>query len=446
MLNYIIIVICLIGSAFFSASEIAYASSSEVRLRHAAEEKKSLAARLALAIHADYDKALATILIGNNLVNIAAESVATVIVISLLGEANAWVATIAMTVAVLIFGEITPKVVAKAIPESFATVAAIPLRVLSIITKPLVFLVDSVLKVISLLWKNKIEDIPSVTEEELETIIDTVEDEGVLDEDTCELIQSVFDFGDVQAYEIITPRVDMLSIDIESTHEEMVEIVLGSNYSRIPFYRDTPDHIVGVLHVNVALKELVDDPNADLTELLMPAVFVHKTMPLDDVLDTMRREHSHMAVVTDEYGGVMGLLTMEDVLEQLVGDIWDESDEIEPEIVEKGEGEFEIDGDMRIEDFFDEVDFDDRDFDDDNATVGGFVVELLGRYAEVGDVATHENITFTVTEIEERRIIKLGVKVAPVEPELGEQAKEALIYKLQQLVLGDDDDDDDDEK
>ncbi len=417
MLNYIVIVICLICSAFFSASEIAYASAGEVRLRCAAEEKCSLPRRLALKIHGDYNKVLATILIGNNLVNIAAESVATVIVISLLGESLAWVATIAMTVLVLIFGEILPKVIAKTMPETFAILFAIPLRVLAIITKPIVFLVDSALKVISKLWKNKVEETPSVTEEELETIIDTVEDEGVIDEDKCELIQSVFDFGDVQAYEIITPRVDMLSIDIDSTQEEMVEIILGSAYSRIPFYRDTPDHIVGVLHVNVALKELVDDPNVDLTALLMPTVYVHKTMPLDDVLSTMRRQHSHMAVVTDEYGGVMGLLTMEDVLEQLVGDIWDESDEIEPEIVELCDGCFEIDGDMRIEDFFDEVDFDDRDFDDDNATVGGFVVELLGRYAEVGDVATYENITFTVTEIEERRIIKLNVKVTPVEPE-----------------------------
>ncbi len=420
MLNYIIITICLICSAFFSSSEIAYASAGEVRLRCAAEEKGSLAARLALKIYADYDKALATILIGNNLVNIAAESVATVIVISLLGESLAWVATIAMTVLVLIFGEIIPKVVAKTMPETFATLFAIPLRVLAIITKPIVFLVDSALKVVSLLWKNKGEETPSVTEEELETIIDTVETEGVIDEDKCELIQSVFDFGDVQAYEIITPRVDMVSIDIDSTHEEMVEIILNSVYSRIPFYRDTPDHIVGILHVNVALKELVDDPNADLTALLMPTVYVHKTMPLDDVLSTMRRQHSHMAVVTDEYGGVMGLLTMEDVLEQLVGDIWDESDEIEPEIVELCDGCFEIDGDMRIEDFFDEVDFDDRDFDDDNATVGGFVVELLGRYAEIGDVATYENITFTVVEVEEHRVIKLNVQVTPVEPKTEE--------------------------
>ncbi len=411
--NFIIIVICLICSAFFSASEIAFASSGEVRLRHAAEEKKSLAAKLALKIYNNYESALATILIGNNLVNIASESVATVIVITLLGESNAWVATIAMTVLVLICGEIVPKVVAKTMPETFSTIFAIPLYVLSIITKPLVILVDGSMKVISLLWKRSVDNSPTVTEEELETIIDTVEDEGVIDEDKCELIQSVFDFGDVQAYEIITPRVDMLAIDIDAPREEMIETILGSPYSRIPVYRDTIDNIVGVLHVNLVLKDLTEDREANILSSLMPAVYVHKTMPLDDVLSTMRKQRSHLAIVTDEYGGVMGILTMEDVLEQLVGDIWDESDEIDPEIVEICEGCFEIDGDMRIEDFFDEIDFDDRDFDDDNATVGGFVVELLGRYANKKDTVTYENLVFTVLKVERRRIVKLKVQVLP---------------------------------
>ena len=421
MLNYIIIIICLCCSAFFSASEISFASSNEIRLRHAAEEKKSLAAKLAMKIYTNYESALATILIGNNLVNIASESVATVIVITLLGNENAWVATIAMTVLVLICGEIVPKVVAKTMPETFATLFAIPLYALSIITKPLVFLVDSSMKVISLLWKRNVDNSPSVTEEELETIIDTVEDEGVIDEDKCDLIQSVFDFGDVQAYEIITPRVDMLAIDIESDREEMIETVLNSTYSRIPVYRDTIDNIVGVLHVNLVLKELTEDGDANILASLMPAVYVHKTMPLDDVLSTMRKQRSHLAMVTDEYGGVMGLLTMEDVLEQLVGDIWDESDEIEPELVELCDGCFEIDGDMRIEDFFDEVDFDDRDFEDDNATVGGFVVELLGRYANKNDVATYENLIFTVLQVEKRRVVKLKVEVLPVPDEEDEE-------------------------
>lgn len=415
--NFIIIIICLIGSAFFSASEISFASAGEVRLRHAAEEKKTLAAKLAFKIYGNYESALATILIGNNLVNIASESVATVIVISLLGESNAWVATIAMTVLVLICGEIVPKVVAKTMPETFATLFAIPLYALSIITKPLVFLVDGSMKLISKLWQRGVDNTPSVTEEELESIIDTVEDEGVIDEEKCELIQSVFDFGDVQAYEIITPRVDMLAINIAAPREEMIETILDSHYSRIPVYRDTIDNIVGVLHVNLVLKELTENPDANVLASLIPAVYVHKTMPLDDVLSTMRKKHNHLTIVTDEYGGVMGILTMEDVLEQLVGDIWDESDEIDPEVVELGEGCFEIDGDMRIEDFFDEIDFDDRDFDDDNATVGGFVVEQLGRYANKRDTVTWENIVFTVLKVERRRIVKLKVEVLPVEEE-----------------------------
>lgn len=414
---YIAIIIFIVFSAFFSASEISYASASEIRLKRRAEEKNTLAARLALKIHGIYQSALATILIGNNLVNIASSSVATVIVISLLGANNAWVATIAMTVIVLIFGEIIPKVVAKTLPEASATVFAIPLYVCIIITRPLVFIVDGILALVSLLWKNRIEDQPSVTEDELVTYIDTVEDEGVIDEEKCDLLQSAFDFDEVQAYEIITPRVDLLAIDIDAPREKNLEKILTSTYSRIPVYRDTIDNIIGILHVNMVLKDLTEDIDCNLMSSLMPAVFVHKTKPLNDVLDTMRKQSTHMTVVTDEYGGVMGILTMEDVLEQLVGDIWDESDIIDPEITELGNGLYEVDGDMRIEDLFYEIDFTDKEFDDDNSTVGGFVVELLGRYAHKNDIAKYQNLVFKVTRVKRHRIMKLNVEVLPVEDE-----------------------------
>ena len=416
MLNYIAIIIFVCFSAFFSATEIAYASSNEIRLRQATEKKKSLSAKLAYKIFNNYENALATILIGNNLVNIASSSVATVIVLDIFNgdESFAWVATVAMTVILLIFGEITPKVIAKAIPEQYATLVAIPVYVCQIITKPVVIVIQGILKVVSLIWKNKMDDSPAYTEDELVTIIETIEDEGVVDEDKCDLIQSAFDFDDVQAYEIITPRVDVLAINVESSRESMLEKITTSTFSRIPVYRETIDNIIGIIHVNPVLRELTENKDANLLELLMPAVFVHKTMPLDDVLGKMRKEKSHMAVVTDEYGGVMGILTMEDVLEQLVGDIWDESDDIEPEIIELNENEFEIDGDMRIEDFFDEIDFDDRNFDDDNATVGGFVVSLLGRYAQKGDTVSYENIDFTVQKVKKRRIMKLKVEVTPL--------------------------------
>lgn len=412
MLNAMIIVVCLICSAFFSSSEIAFASSNDVRLKRAAEEKGTNASKLAYKIYNNYESALATILIGNNLVNIAAESVATIVVIGLLGSSYAWVATIAMTILVLICGEIVPKIVAKTIPETFATLYAIPLNALMIVTKPIVVLVDGLIKLLSHLWKSGVDTAP-ISEEELETIFDTVEDEGVIDEEKCDLLQSAFDFDEVQAYEIITPRVDMIAIDADSDRAEILDLLLESPYSRIPVYKDTVDNIVGILHVNLVIRALTEDPNADVLGALMEPVFVHKTMPLDNVLKTMRENRSHLVVVTDEYGGVMGILTMEDVMEQLVGDIWDENDEIEPEVVELSDGTLEIDGDMRIEDFFDEVEFDDRDVDDDNATVGGFVVQQLGHYAEEGDTVDYENLSFTVLETDSHRIERLKVEVLP---------------------------------
>lgn len=420
MLNVIIIIVCLICSAFFSSSEIAFASANKVRLKRAAEEKGTTSAKLAFKIYNNYESALATILIGNNLVNIASESVATVIVIGLLGSANAWIATIVMTVIVLICGEIVPKIVVKTMPETFSTLFSIPLYVLMIITKPIVVVVDGIIKLLSHLWKKGVDTAP-ISEEELETILDTVEDEGVIDEEKCDLLQSAFDFDEVQAYEIITPRVDMVAVDADMEREEMLALLLDSSYTRIPVYKDTIDNIIGILHVNLVVRDLVEDPEADILNSLMEPVFVHKTMPLNDVLNLMRGNRNHMVVVTDEYGGVMGILTMEDVVEQLVGDIWDENDEIEPEIVELSDGTLEIDGDMRIEDFFDEVEFDDRDFDDDNATVGGFVVEQLGRYAEPGDEVDYENLSFTVLETDSRRIEKLKVEVHPEEEDPEEE-------------------------
>lgn len=419
MINVIIIIVCLICSAFFSSSEITFASANKLRLKRAAEEKGSTSSKLAYKIYNNYESALATILIGNNLVNIASESVATVIVIGILGAEDAWIATIVMTIIVLICGEIVPKVVVKTMPETFATIFAIPLYALMVITKPIVVVVDGIVKILSHLWKKGVDDMP-ISKEELETILDTVEDEGIIDEEKCDLLQSAFDFGEVQAYEIITPRVDMLAIDAESDRDKMLALILDSAYTRIPVYKDTIDNIIGILHVNLVMRALTENADADILSVLLEPVFVHKTMPLDDVLATMRLKRSHLVIVTDEYGGVMGILTMEDVMEQLVGDIWDENDEIEPEVVELSDGTIEIDGDMRIEDFFDEVEFDDRDFDDDNATVGGFVVQQLGHYAEVGEKVDYENLSFTVLETDSHRIERLKVEIHPKEDETEE--------------------------
>lgn len=419
LLSVVQIAALILLSGFFSSAEIAFASANRLRLKSAAASG-GLADRLAFSLYEGYDRLLVSILIGDNLVNIAASSVATVIAISLLGDDGALVATAVMTVLILLFGEIVPKIVAVQAPDRFAKVFALPLSVFSTLLFPFVFVIQQLLKLVDRLWADRLPDGPSVTEDDLESIIDTVEDEGVIDEDRADLIQSALDFDDVLAYEIITPRVDMLAIDIDDSFDETLELVLNSPYTRIPVYEDTVDNIIGILHLNHLFKELAGEKrieDIELRKLMMPVAFVHKTMALPDVLKVMRRRRCHMVIVTDEYGGTMGLLTMEDVLEQLVGDIWDESDEVVPEFVELGPDLFEADGDMRIEDFFDELDIDDRDFDDDNATVGGWAVEMLGDYPKVGDSFDYKNLTVTVKEQQNLRVTRVSIQVRPL-PEL----------------------------
>ena len=419
--NILFIVFLILLSAFFSGSEISYASASEVKLRKAAENAKKKNSRETYAdrIKDDYENALISILIGNNLVNIASSAVATVIAIGVMGDAGAGVATLIMTVIIIIFGEITPKIVASRKPEEFALTAAVPLYWFNVSTRPLVAVFSAFMKALGNLWeKNAVDD--AVTEDDLETIFETAEDEGVVDEDTADLLQSALDFDDVLAYEIITPRVDMEAIDIEDSDEEIIDQIMKTRFSRLPVYEDTPDTIIGIAHVNQCLRSLAAGEKFDLRSLMMEAHFVHKTMPLDDVFETMQREGCHMVIVTDEYGGTMGILTMEDVLEQIVGEIWDEKDVIDEEFVELDQTHYEVDADMRLEDFFDEMDLDEDELDDDNATVGGWAIEMLGGYPEAGESFEYKNIKVTVAETEGMRVTELLAEVLP-EPEEEEE-------------------------
>ena len=414
--NILLIVLLIFLSAVFSGAEIAFASSSEVKLRKAAEEAKTASAKNAYHLKEHYDDALITILIGNNLVNIASSAVATVIAVSLMGDAGAWVATLIMTVIIITFGEITPKILASRKPEGFARAVANPMRVLYAVTSPLVAVFSAMTDGLGHLWQKSVVD-EAVTEDDLETIFETAEDEGVVDEDTADLLQSALDFDDVLAYEIITPRVDMEAIDIEDSDREIIEQIMKTRFSRLPVYEDTPDTIIGIAHVNQCLRSLAAGEKFDLRSLMMEPHFVHKTMPLDDVFETMQREGCHMVIVTDEYGGTMGLLTMEDVLEQIVGEIWDEKDEIDEEFVELDPTHYEVDADMRLEDFFDELDLDEEELDDDNATVGGWAIEMLGGYPEAGESFEYENVKVTVAETEGMRVTELLAEVLPEEGE-----------------------------
>lgn len=405
------IFLLILASAFFSSTEIAYASVNTARLKSRRQEKDSLSLALAEKIADNYDSTLSAILIGNNLANTASSALATLIVMDL--NLPSWTATIGMTLLVLTFGEIIPKVLAKQMAEGFCVITAIPIYALSVILKPVSWIILGLVKLSSKLWKENIADTDSVSEDDFENIIEIVEDEGVLDEDECDLLQNALEFDEVLAYEIITPRVDMDALDIRDPYEVNLKKIGETTYSRIPVYEDTPDKIIGILHLNHFYKELVDNERVNIRELLLPVSHVHKTMPLPDVLEKMKERKTHMVVVLDEYGGTMGILTMEDVLEQLVGEIFDEGDEIEREFVCIDDTHFEADGDMRIYDFFDEFDIDieeDEDFEIDDATLGGWVTTMLDGEAEEGDSFTFENLVFTVKKTDGKRIEKVEVE------------------------------------
>ncbi len=421
---YIAVAVLILCSAFFSGTEMAFSGVNTTRLK-ARAEKGGAAARLAVKMIERYNEFLAAVLIGNNIVNTVSSAVAAIIVINLLGDGFTWVSTVVMTLIVLIFGEIIPKVLAKQFSEKFCVFSALPIYIISIVLKPLIAVINLLVKLVSKIWRGNESDSETVSEDDLENIIDIVEDEGVLDEEQCDLLQNALDFDDVLAYEIITPRVDMEAIDIRDPYEVNIKKILESTYSRIPVYEDTPDNIIGILHMNRVYKELIDNDKINIRKLLMPVIFVHKTMPLPDVLEKMKETKYHMVVVLDEYGGTMGILTMEDVLEQLVGEIWDETDEIEREFICIDDTHFEADGDMRVADFFDEFDIDieeDENFDNDSATLGGWLTSMMDGEATEGEFIRFENLIISIKESDEKRIGRISVEVTePLDEEDDEE-------------------------
>lgn len=410
ILPYIGIVICLAFSAFFSGSEIAYASANKVRLKKAAEVGNKRA-KTAYYISEHFDDALTTILIGNNLVNIAASSISTVIAISLMGESGTIVATIVMTIIILTFGEIAPKIIAKQQCDKFVLLVSFPLRFLIYILKPVIVVVVGFVNLASKLWKKDNNSEPSVTEEELVSIIESVEEEGVIDSERSDLLQSALEFSDISVEEILTPRTDMIAIDINESIDSIIETVLESPYSRLPVYEDSIDNIIGILHMGRFLRKLVDNKEIDIRSILIDACFVHKTMKLPDLFDELRNRRLQMAIVTDEYGGTMGCITMEDILEELVGDIWDETDEIVNDFKIIDENTYEVNGDLSLRDFFDYVDIDDRDFESDYSTIGGWAMEMIDDIPSIGDTFKYKNLTIKVIELDGMRVTKLAVFV-----------------------------------
>ena len=407
------ILVCVFFSNFFSSSEMAYSACNRVRLDKASDDGSKRAAA-AVKIVERFDDTLSAILIGNNLVNIAASSLGSLAVMELLGDGYAWVSTVVITTLVIIFGETMPKIVAKSSANRVALRHAYFIRILSVLFKPLIMLIVGLIRLICLPLKGERTDASDDDAvEELSSIIETAEDESVLDEDRSELVQAAIDFSDVMASEVMTARVDMLALDIEDDWDELLKTIDESPYSRLPVYEDGVDNIIGVLYLNHFLKALAGDEKPDIRSLLMPVCYVYKTMKLPAVLSELRRAKQHLAVVVDEYGGTLGVLSMEDVLEQLVGEIWDETDEVEEEIIERPDGRFELDGDMVISDFIELMELNEEDFDFESDTVGGWTIEMFGSFPKVGDSFEYENFTVTVLQMDGLRVEKILVQVHP---------------------------------
>ena len=403
--SLIIIIVCLLISAFFSATEMSYSSLNWIRIKNQAD-KGNKNAILVLKLLENYDDLLSTILIGNNVVNIASASVATVLFVGLLGEeAGPSVSTIVTTVVVLIFGEISPKSIAKESPEKFAMLSAPVLRVLVKIFMPVNFLFKLWKKFLSRLIRPAGDS--GITEEELLTIVDEAEQDGGIDAQEGSLIRSAIGFTDLEVQDIFTPRVDVVSISTGMSNEEIETVFMTSGYSRLPVHDGDLDQINGTLYQKDFYKYVAHGKNK-LTEIVRPAIFTSKHKKIGALLVELQQNKQHIAIVVDEFGGTVGLVTMEDILEEIVGDIWDEHDTIVHEIEPLGDGTYRVAGSSRVEDLFDYLG---KKQQFTVTTVNGWVMELLGKIPVDGDTVQTEDMDITVETTNGRRAESVYIKL-----------------------------------
>ncbi len=409
----LIIILLVMCSAFFSSAETAYSSASKIRLKNYADNGNKKAKK-AYKIAENYDKALATLLVGNNIVNIAASALATLLFVSFLGEANGTLmSTIILTIIVLIFGEVLPKNIAIENSEKMCMNSANILYFLMIILTPITLVLLKLNSFVKHIASNDSDKEPTVTEDELKYIVESIEEEGVLEEQESNLVQSALEFDEKTVYDILTPRVDMIALNINDDQQNIKEIIMNERYSRIPIYRDNIDNIIGILHTRDYLEQLLKEDFPDLNQLIQPAHFIYRSKKLSSLLADFKHRRLHIAVVTDDYGGTLGIVTMEDLLEQLVGDIWDEDEEIENKYKKIDDNKFEIIGDMNIADMLDLIVKDSKYIVTDSKTVGGWVIEQIGDIPNKNDQFIYNELTITIDDVEDQRVNKVTVFFDP---------------------------------
>lgn len=416
-LSYVCMLLLVLCSAFFSSSEIAYATANKLRMRKAAEGGSRQAVS-AVWISEHFPSFLSTILVGNNLVNIAFSSCMTVALTAAMGSRGESLAPIYSTVVLLVGGEILPKLVGASQANRLVYLYTWPLRFFMLLFSPVVKLVSAIVGRLSRLWTPEDPE-PEVTDDELVTILETIEEEGVFTEQESELIKSAIEFSDVTAMDIYLPRVDVAAFDADDPIDTILRDPDLLSYSRIPVYRESIDNILGILSTKKLLKAAASMPveQVRLEELLSPVVYVHKTRPISSILMEFRRKHLMMAVVVDEFGGTMGILTLEDILEEIVGDIFDESDDVEQEVVEAAENVFTVDGSTNIYDFFDRAGYEPAAFESEYTTMGGLAIEKLDRFPKAGDHFVWDRFDITVTAAEAMRVETLEIRLLPEKDE-----------------------------
>ena len=408
-IHIIIIVVCVILSAYFSATETAFSTFNRIRVKNMAEKGNKKAA-LALNLSDNYDSLISAILIGNNIVNILASAMATLLFTNVIfgdhpnkEDLGATVSTIVLTIVILIFGEISPKTMAKNSPESFVLFSAPIINFVRIVLYPFIFIFNGWQKLLAKLFKK--EDDQGMTEEELISIIEEAEEDGDIDKEESDLIKSAIEFGDLEVGDIFTPRIDITSLPVGASKEEVAKTFSESGYSRLPVYDGDIDNIVGILYYKdfytVAYKTQVP-----LHEIIKPVIYVALSQPVNELMKELQEKQLHMAVVTDEFGSTAGIVTLEDILEEIVGEIWDEHDEIVEEIKEIGEKEYIVSGKSNTEKLLSLLDIDEEV---EAVTIGGWAMEVLGKIPEVGDSFEEYGVAVEIIEMDGRRVESVHV-------------------------------------
>ncbi len=401
--NIFAMVICVAMSAYFSATETAFSSLNKTRLKMLADNGNKRAA-LALRLSENYDKLISTILIGNNIVNIMVASIGTLLFVDIYGDIGATVSTAVVTIVVLIFGEITPKSIAKDAPERFALFSAPFIRLWIWVLTPLNFLFSKWKKFVSRFFKT--DDSEKMSHEELLLFMEDVEQDGSIDKNEGELLRNALEFRELTAAEILTHRIELEAVNVNESHEEIARAFTQSRFSRLLVYQDTIDQVIGVLHQKdfYINGKMTDQP---ISEIMTEPVFVYQHTKIRDILKTLQHQKAHIAVVVDDFGGTLGIVTMEDILEELVGEIWDEHDEVEEDFEKLGESTYRVDCSVSLEDF---MEFFDMKLESDSVSVGGWVMEQLNRVPVKGDSFRVQHLEVTVSEVSAHRAKSITVK------------------------------------